>query len=611
MCRHGGMMPRVLAALVVALAVVWQPSGAWPQSVQPNERYIPSKGDPSLPQVHPEKGGVTANAKDRNSPVGPPVLNGDTPAVNIDESAVNDANDNQPPTVRNLGSNFGFSSRTGAAAAPGYTGLTRRSAAIESPELSTGPRAAFLTDSEPDIVIGSPGFPTGPGGGFGPGGPPPYLTDSDADIVIGSPGFPTGPGGGFGPGGPPPYLTDSDADIVIGSPGFPTGPGGGFGPGGPPPFLTDSDADIVIGSPGFSTGFDDNIGVGIPSVSISSGTELFPSGLDVTSGIGAPGIATGFGTGGFGDDLGVGVVFDGDDAKIHLPGSSFSGDDVIIPISSQGNHHVQATGPRFSSGPDFDRLDTAGASGQRDFANNPVSNDGRSLGNGNFARDDDRNGQGGLLGGIANIVKGALGGRGHSSSGGGVLRGLLSSIVGRGSKSNPLRALGLGPETLSSFAQLASSNVDDISRSSNLGLRFIGDELQFQGEEKIKDVFDGVREAGLTAAIVGQNSYRGLLRGRGSVGDLAKGTATNVGRFAEDTVGATYDRVEDTLGAFGRLARDLKLAFLNSLITKGQATRTLVSDQSETKSKAVEGIISNKKAVATDNIRAITGAFRD
>ncbi|XP_053643460.1 fibroin heavy chain-like [Cherax quadricarinatus] len=207
------------------------------------------------------------------------------------------------------------------------------------------------------------------------------------------------------------------------------------------------------------------------------------------------------------------------------------------------------------------------------------------------------------------LTQGAAGATGHSSAGGGVLN-LLSSLVGgitgEGGK-NILGALGLGPETLQSFVQIASSSADDIAREANLGLRFVGDEIQFQGEQRLKQALRGVQQAGRTTALVGQNTYRGVLQKTDSLSDLARGTVHNVGTYADKSVAASFDKVSDTLGAFGRLFHDLKVAFLDNIIKKGEAAKELVDEQSKTKAVAVEEIIGGVRDVTRDNIRAITG----
>nr|XP_045600615.1 uncharacterized protein LOC123759546 [Procambarus clarkii] len=357
-------------------------------------------------------------------------------------------------------------------------------------------------------------------------------------------------GGGTGSSG---FTVQSDAVFGAASSGFPGGSGigsGGFGGGSSE--LTG--AGFGAGSAGFSGEF--GAGSAAPSAVLSDA-----------------------GTGG-GISLGSAVS-----------GSSgtFGTQDIDVPISSQGSLRVEVPSPGASVKVDVDS-----------FANLPQSS-----------------GEGALGKFVGILKQGGSSGSGQSSSGGGGILNVLSSLLSGSAGSvtqvnkNPLSALGLGQDTLQSFVQIASSSADDIARETNFGLRLLGDEVEFQGQQRLKQALRGVQQAGRTVGAVGQNTYRGVLQTKDSLGSLASGTVQNLGEFADDSVTASFDKVSDTLGAFGRLLHDLKTAFFKNIIAHAEAGQELVDNQSKTTSGAVEEIIDDKRNIARDNIRAITGLKKE
>lgn len=288
------------------------------------------------------------------------------------------------------------------------------------------------------------------------------------------------------------------------------------------------------------------------------------------------------------------IVVD-DDARLTLPASAISGgtgifpnQDAVAPVSSQADPGTPGTAAGSPSSQDFGAFDPSGsATLDNAFANFGQQGSVQNIGNGNFGRS------------FTNTEQ--------SSSGGGLLGALISQLAGGGhTPPNILGALGLGHDALNSFAQIASSSVGNIARESNLGLKFVGDEIQYQGEEKLRNTFRGIQEAGRIAGEVGHNSYRGVLRKKNVLEKLAKDTVGNVGTFADEAVVASVDKVSESANAFLRLFRDLKGAFLDALIAKSQAKKRLVDAQTATKSGAVDGVLSAKSEVLRGNIRAVT-----
>nr|XP_045600525.1 spidroin-1-like [Procambarus clarkii] len=493
------MRSRELAALVVALLAVWQPSGARPQT---------SKGMTLVPVALPAPLGLpTSSAVEETDLIskGSSVL--DAPAA---------------PQSLPVDKRTGL---TGNKEFPGFSGGDLGG--------SFGQNVPALSDA-------------GLGEEFGKGSPGFSVKGPGSDLGAGSPGLSVGSGAGFGAGAGAGFGAGSGAGFGAGSgAGFGAGSGAGFGAGSGAGFGAGSGAGFGAGSgagSGFSTGSGTDFGV-----------EL-SAGSDVGLGVGSP----------------------------------------KVPLPSQGGLDIKVDDQSFSTsgiGPSKVPLPGTSKIGAVDsLLNHPKTSGGGALGK---------------------VISG------HSSAGGGGVLNLLSSLItglsGTGSLAhkNPLSALGLGSQTLQSFVQLASASADDIGRETNFGLRLLGDEVEFQGQQRLKKVLKGVQQAGRTVGAVGQNTYRGVLQTKDSLGNLAVGTVHNLGEFADHSVTASFDKVSDTLGAFGRLLHDLKTAFLKSIIAQAEAGKVLVDNQSKTTSGAVKEILDDNREVIRDNIRAITGLKKE
>ncbi|XP_045600525.2 uncharacterized protein [Procambarus clarkii] len=517
------MRSRELAALVVALLAVWQPSGARPQT---------SKGMTLVPVALPAPLGLpTSSAVEETDLIskGSSVL--DAPAapqsLPVDKRTGLTGNKEFPGfSGGDLGGSFGQN-------------VPALSDAGLGAEFGKGSPGFSVKGPGSDLGAGSPGLSVGSGAGFGAGAGAGFGAGSGAGFGAGSgAGFGAGSGAGFGAGSGAGFGAGSGAGFGAGSgAGFGAGSGAGFGAGSGAGFGAGSGA----GS-GFSTGSGTDFGV-----------EL-SAGADVGLGVGSP----------------------------------------KVPLPSQGGLDIKVDDQSFSTsgiGPSKVPLPGTSKIGAVDsLLNHPKTSGGGALGK---------------------VISG------HSSAGGGGVLNLLSSLItglsGTGSLAhkNPLSALGLGSQTLQSFVQLASASADDIGRETNFGLRLLGDEVEFQGQQRLKKVLKGVQQAGRTVGAVGQNTYRGVLQTKDSLGNLAVGTVHNLGEFADHSVTASFDKVSDTLGAFGRLLHDLKTAFLKSIIAQAEAGKVLVDNQSKTTSGAVKEILDDNREVIRDNIRAITGLKKE
>ncbi|ROT70385.1 hypothetical protein C7M84_011328 [Penaeus vannamei] len=170
-----------------------------------------------------------------------------------------------------------------------------------------------------------------------------------------------------------------------------------------------------------------------------------------------------------------------------------------------------------------------------------------------------------------------------------------------------LDILGLGRDFIDGLVQMAATNLDSLTRETTSGLRLLGDEIQFQGERSLGNLFRNIQQSGRTVGAVGMNTYRGILQKQSAVNKFINGIVEDFGDFADLTVNKTISKVVDTVGAVGRFISDIKIGIINALIAKGEAFRGLVEGTLETAGSAVADITSSIRGVAEDNIRAITG----
>ncbi|XP_042869950.1 uncharacterized protein LOC122251832 [Penaeus japonicus] len=170
-----------------------------------------------------------------------------------------------------------------------------------------------------------------------------------------------------------------------------------------------------------------------------------------------------------------------------------------------------------------------------------------------------------------------------------------------------LDILGLGRDFIDGLVQMAATNLDGLTRETTSGLRLLGDEIQFQGEQGLERFFKNIQQSGRTVGTVGMNTYRGILQKQSAVNRFINGIVEDFGDFADHTVNKTITKVVDTVSAVGRFISDIKIGIINALIAKGEAFRGLVEGTLETAGSAVADITSSIRGVAEDNIRAITG----
>ncbi|XP_063599133.1 mucin-19-like [Penaeus indicus] len=201
---------------------------------------------------------------------------------------------------------------------------------------------------------------------------------------------------------------------------------------------------------------------------------------------------------------------------------------------------------------------------------------------------------------LSKLTLGILDSRSASGGAGGASNSPLGSLLN-------LDVLGLGRDFIDGLVQMAATNLDSITRETTSGLRLLGDEIQFQGEQSLGNLFRNIQQSGRTVGTVGMNTYRGFLQKQSAVNRFINGIVEDFGDFADKTVNKTISKVVDTVGAVGRFISDIKIGIINALIAKGEAFRGLVEGTLETAGSAVADITSSIRAVAEDNIRAITG----
>ncbi|KAK4326210.1 hypothetical protein Pmani_003244 [Petrolisthes manimaculis] len=176
-----------------------------------------------------------------------------------------------------------------------------------------------------------------------------------------------------------------------------------------------------------------------------------------------------------------------------------------------------------------------------------------------------------------------------------------------GGERNILSKIGLGSDTTNYYAQTISSAVENFAHNTSKTLKFVRDELAFQGEKKLQKLLNGIEKTGKTVAKIGQNSYRGYTQNEYIVNKYVMSTTENLGTFADSAVSASYNGVSRALQAFFTFMGDLKTSILDALIMKGEAARQFVQDQTRSNDEAFRGILDTTAAVAEDNIMAITG----
>ncbi|KAK3886338.1 hypothetical protein Pcinc_009514 [Petrolisthes cinctipes] len=178
---------------------------------------------------------------------------------------------------------------------------------------------------------------------------------------------------------------------------------------------------------------------------------------------------------------------------------------------------------------------------------------------------------------------------------------------GQGGERNILSKIGLGSDTSNHYTQIISSAVENFAHNTSKTLKFVRDELAFQGEKKLQKLLNGIEKTGKTVAKIGQNSYRGYTQNEFIVNKFVMSTTENLGTFADSAVSASYNGVSRALQAFFIFMGDLKTSILDALIMKGEAARKFVEDQTRSNGEAFTGILDTTAAVAEDNIMAITG----